>query len=135
MAADDATVLQRIEGELQQQTAATEARFVQGDANVSQGMALLEARLLASEQKLAVALDAIQTSMTTVQVTLEARLVRTVSPSPCASLHPRWPRCSRPRRRRQQRPRHRALRRLRRPLLEVPARQWTRLLAPTRGRT
>ena len=57
---DTSTILSRIESVLVSQAAAVETRFLQGDANVMNVMTILEARLAASEDKLANAMTAVQ---------------------------------------------------------------------------
>lgn len=72
-----AEILARIEGALTAQATTTEARFVQGDANVQSVVQQIEKRMMESEKKLADALTAVQTAMVAVQAGVEQKLAAT----------------------------------------------------------
>jgi hypothetical protein len=83
--------MQRIEDALAAQTTATEARFAQGDANVSGVVTALEARLGESEKRLADALTAVSSAMTGVEQRLhdaEARAQQAALAQPPAAAAP-----------------------------------------------
>jgi len=93
MAAEGVLVamMQRIEDALAAQTTATEARFAQGDANVSGVVTALEARLGESEKRLADALTAVSSAMTGVEQRLhdaEARAQQAALAQPPAAAAP-----------------------------------------------